>query len=627
MIKIFDFEKRPIVEIVNEILVDSVKKGASDIHFEPKDELLQIRIRIDGDLVEYSTVPKEYEKNLITRIKIISGMNITESRLPQDGSIEGIIDNVELDLRVSSINTNKGEKIVIRILDYSLSLSGLDKLGFSEYNYKKIVEMINEPNGIILVTGATGTGKTTTVYSMLQRLNSSTTNIMTIEDPIEMDIEGINQIQVNPEIGLTFATALRSILRQDPNIIMIGEIRDSDTAAIAIRASITGHLVLSTVHTNDSLSTIERLMDMDVEKYLLADALTGIVSQKLARKLCPHCKRKRQATEYEKDIIKRTLNKDVDEIYEAVGCDKCNKGYKGRTALQEVLKITQDIKDALSMNTRKDKLRNLVYDKNVITLLQDGMIKVVRGDTTIEEILRLIELDKENDSNFNLDEAIIDSELTREDNTLLEEMIEDNDDADINDSDEIESGEFIIPETNDVIIDKIDDNEEEQEDSYEDNNDIESTDNEDVIDKIDEDEDDSNMDSLDNDEDFIDKIDENYQDEDTYEDNNDIKSLDNDDIMDESDEPLESKTDEAIDLALNELKDNVIIEDENIDVNKEAEQEIEKIEKNVDVTEKKNEEEKMNIDQEKIQRLNELKSSMTNTLNSMLNKQRYKKKK
>ena len=627
MIKIFDFEKRPIVEIVNEILVDSVKKGASDIHFEPKDELLQIRIRIDGDLVEYSTVPKEYEKNLITRIKIISGMNITESRLPQDGSIEGIIDNVELDLRVSSINTNKGEKIVIRILDYSLSLSGLDKLGFSEYNYKKIVEMINEPNGIILVTGATGTGKTTTVYSMLQRLNSSTTNIMTIEDPIEMDIEGINQIQVNPEIGLTFATALRSILRQDPNIIMIGEIRDSDTAAIAIRASITGHLVLSTVHTNDSLSTIERLMDMDVEKYLLADALTGIVSQKLARKLCPHCKRKRQATEYEKDIIKRTLNKDVDEIYEAVGCDKCNKGYKGRTALQEVLKITQDIKDALSMNTRKDKLRNLVYDKNVITLLQDGMIKVVRGDTTIEEILRLIELDKENDSNFNLDEAIIDSELTREDNTLLEEMIEDNDDADINDSDEIESGEFIIPETNDVIIDKIDDNEEEQEDSYEDNNDIESTDNEDVIDKIDEDEDDSNMDSLDNDEDFIDKIDENYQDEDTYEDNNDIESLDNDDIMDESDEPLESKTDEAIDLALNELKDNVIIEDENIDVNKEAEQEIEKIEKNVDVTEKKNEEEKMNIDQEKIQRLNELKSSMTNTLNSMLNKQRYKKKK
>ena len=627
MIKIFDFEKRPIVEIVNEILVDSVKKGASDIHFEPKDELLQIRIRIDGDLVEYSTVPKEYEKNLITRIKIISGMNITESRLPQDGSIEGIIDNVELDLRVSSINTNKGEKIVIRILDYSLSLSGLDKLGFSEYNYKKIVEMINEPNGIILVTGATGTGKTTTVYSMLQRLNSSTTNIMTIEDPIEMDIEGINQIQVNPEIGLTFATALRSILRQDPNIIMIGELRDSDTAAIAIRASITGHLVLSTVHTNDSLSTIERLMDMDVEKYLLADALTGIVSQKLARKLCPHCKRKRQATEYEKDIIKRTLNKDVDEIYEAVGCDKCNKGYKGRTALQEVLKITQDIKDALSMNTRKDKLRNLVYDKNVITLLQDGMIKVVRGDTTIEEILRLIELDKENDSNFNLDEAIIDSELTREDNTLLEEMIEDNDDADINDSDEIESGEFIIPETNDVIIDKIDDNEEEQEDSYEDNNDIESTDNEDVIDKIDEDEDDSNMDSLDNDEDFIDKIDENYQDEDTYEDNNDIESLDNDDIMDESDEPLESKTDEAIDLALNELKDNVIIEDENIDVNKEAEQEIEKIEKNVDVTEKKNEEEKMNIDQEKIQRLNELKSSMTNTLNSMLNKQRYKKKK
>ena len=681
MIKIFDFEKRPVVDIVNEILVDAVKKGASDIHFDPKDDLLQIRIRIDGDLIDYATVPKEYEKNLITRIKIISGMNITESRLPQDGSIEGIIEDIELDLRVSTINTNKGEKIVIRILDYSLSLSGLDQLGFSGYNYKKIVEMINEPNGIILVTGATGTGKTTTVYSMLQRLNTSTTNIMTIEDPIEMDIEGINQIQVNPEIGLTFASALRSILRQDPNIIMIGEIRDSETAAIAIRASITGHLVLSTVHTNDSLSTIERLMDMDVEKYLLADALTGIVSQKLARKLCPHCKRKRSATEYEKELIKKTLNKDVDEIYEAVGCDKCNKGYKGRTALQEVLKINQEIKDALSMNTRKNKLRKLVYDKNVITLLQDGMIKVVRGDTTIEEVLRLIELDKENDSNFNLDEAIIDSELTKEDNSQLEELLDSdsnnqNDIDEIEDIDEVEEGEFIIPETSDVVIDSIDDKDNDEINSEDQNDDKDQTDDLD------------NMDSLDNDEDFIDKISDiddnsigNYSDSDITDDTNDEQAIDSEDIVDN-----DSNIDNSINLALEELKNNQIVDnsienysdsditddtndeqaidsediidnDSNIDdsislaLEELKKNEIiddnitneDKIENNdtVDIVDlekkydKKNNKhdykinynDKNNIDLEKIKQLEELQNETKSTLNKMLNKKRYKKSK
>ena len=421
--KIFDFEHTPIVDVVNDILLNAVKKGASDIHFDPKEQFLQIRLRVDGILSNYSTVKKEYVKNLITRIKIMAGMNITESRLPQDGAIKGRIKDTDVDLRVSSINTSKGEKIVIRILDYSLSLSGLENLGFSSNNYKRIIEMINNPNGIVLVTGATGSGKTTTVYSMLQKLNSEETNIMTIEDPVEMDIEGVNQTQVNPDIGLTFATALRSILRQDPNVIMIGEIRDSETATIAIRASITGHLVLSTLHTNDSLSTIERLMDMDVEKYLLAEALTGIISQKLARKLCPHCKKKRKATEYEKDIIKQILNENISSIFEAVGCEKCNNGYKGRIAIQEVLPINQDIKDALCMNVRKDKLRELVYTNNIITLLQDGMIKVVNGDTTMEEILKLIELDTDKTDKYNLKEAIKDSGLTRENNTIIKESI------------------------------------------------------------------------------------------------------------------------------------------------------------------------------------------------------------
>ena len=487
MLKVFDFEKTPIVDIVNEILVDASSRGASDIHFDPKDDILQIRIRIDGRLINYATVPNEYVKNLITRIKIISGMNITESRLPQDGAIKGKVKDIELDLRVSSINTSKGEKVVIRILDYTLSLNGIENLGFSDYNYKKVIEMINEPNGIILVTGATGTGKTTTVYSMLQRLSNEATNIMSIEDPVEMDIENVNQIQVNPEIGLTFATALRSILRQDPNIIMIGEIRDSDTATIAIRASVTGHLVLSTLHTNDSLSTIERLLDMDVEKYLLAEALEGIISQKLARRLCPHCKKLRKTTQYEKELIKKTLDMDVDEIYEAVGCEKCNRGYKGRIAFQEVLKIDQKIQDALGMNIRKDKLRNLVYNNEVITLLQDGMIKVLRGDTTIEELLRLVEFDDESIITYNMSKDILDTELNKKIETI-DNDIKDEENMEFNEEDEL-----IVPDTNDVVIDSIDTN-------IDDNND--NNDNNDESIDID------NMESLDNDDEFIEKIDE-----------------------------------------------------------------------------------------------------------------------
>ena len=292
MLKTFNFEKLPIVEIVNEIIIDATKNRASDIHFDPFNDVLKIRIRIDGTLIDYATVPNDYKKNLVTRIKIIAGMNITENRLPQDGAIKTSLNGIPLDMRVSSLPTNNGEKIVIRILDYSMSIQGLEKLGFTKDNFEKIMKMINLPNGIILVTGATGTGKSTTLYSILQRLNREEANIITVEDPVEMDIPGVNQVQVNSEIGLTFANVLRSILRQDPDIIMIGEIRDDETATIAVRASVTGHLVLSTIHTNNSLNTIERLLDMEVERYLLAASLSGIISQKLARMLCPHCRKK-----------------------------------------------------------------------------------------------------------------------------------------------------------------------------------------------------------------------------------------------------------------------------------------------------------------------------------------------
>ena len=412
MMKTFDFAKMPIVDIINEILVDASKKGASDIHFDPYEDHLLIRIRIDGVLMDYAKVPEAYRDYLTTRIKTISKMNITESRLPQDGAIKETLEGIDLDLRVSSLPVSTGEKIVIRILDYTRSMAGLNELGFSDENYKKVLEMISVPNGIILVTGATGSGKSTTVYSMLQHLNTSATNIITVEDPIEMDITGINQVQTNSKIGLTFATALRSILRQDPNIIMIGEIRDTETAKIAVRASITGHLVLSTLHTNTALNTIERLIDMDVQRYLLASALEGVVSQKLARQLCPHCKAKRKTSEYEKMVFKTVLNKDVDEIYDTEGCEHCHDGYAGRIAIHEVLRIDQDIRDALSNGKPKEEIRKLVYGTgHVTTMLQDGLEKVVQGLTTFEEILKLIELEDDDkiSSNSALKEAIMET--------------------------------------------------------------------------------------------------------------------------------------------------------------------------------------------------------------------------
>ena len=392
--------KTPIVNVVDDIIAKASEAGASDIHFDPRENSLMVRFRIDGDLRDYTEIPKIYERNLITRIKLIANMNITESRLPQDGSIKGTIKGINLETRVSTLPTNEGEKCVIRILDYSRSLEGIETLGFNDDNLKKLKKMIAEPNGIILITGATGSGKSTTVYSILQVLNKKETNIITVEDPIEMNLEGLNQVQVNSEIGLDFATVLRSILRQDPNVILIGEIRDSETAKIAVRASITGHLVLSTIHTNNSLSTIERLLDMNVERYLLSSALSGIISQKLAKMVCPHCHIKEKTTPYQKKVFKLALGKDVDEIYNAnpKGCDKCNNGYHGRIAIQEVLEINDEIRNALNEeDLEKDDLNKMVYTSDVITLLQDGLLKVLDGSTTFDEIYKIIDVDDDLD--------------------------------------------------------------------------------------------------------------------------------------------------------------------------------------------------------------------------------------
>ena len=398
-LRTFDFENVSIVEIVNDIILDAINKRASDIHFDPLDECLMVRIRIDGELQDYAKIPNILKKNVITRIKIISGMNITETRMPQDGAIKNVIHEMSLDLRVSSLPCVNGEKIVIRILDYSMSLNGLENLGFSSTNLKRLEEMVKKPNGLILVTGATGTGKSTTVYALLQKLNTKERNIITVEDPVEMKIENINQVQVLSEIGRTFSHTLRSILRQDPDIIMVGEIRDNETARIAVRASITGHLVLSTVHTNNSLTTIERLIDMEVERYLLGSALTGIISQKLVKKLCPKCRSTRPTTPYEKKLFKKHLGITVNEVYIPVGCKHCNHGYMGRIAIHEVLSINEEIREAITTNVERKKLKELVYHakNDITTSFEDGLAKVVEGLTSMEEIMKTVDIEADDE--------------------------------------------------------------------------------------------------------------------------------------------------------------------------------------------------------------------------------------
>ena len=427
MFREFDFENRPIVEIVDEILADANKFGASDIHFDPTPDILNVRIRVDGELHEYAKVPAAVKNNLLTRVKIISGMNITETRLPQDGAIKGSIDTYAVDMRVSSLPIVDGEKIVIRLLDYSKSMEGLESLHFSEQNLTKIIKAINSPNGIILVTGATGSGKSTTVYSILQRLNDVKTNIITVEDPVEMKISGINQVQVMSEIGLTFSSALRSILRQDPDTIMIGEIRDDETARIAVRASITGHLVLSTIHTNNALTTIERLLDMEVERYLLGSALNTVIAQRLAKRLCPICREKVATSTYEKSVFKKVLKQDIDYKYTPKGCSECFDGYRGRIAVHEVLVIDQNIRDAIVNNAKKQELRELVYeDGKTITMLQDGLEKVINGMTSFEEIINLIDITEDIDENdTELKKALLGNNINNEDEIIQNDLQED----------------------------------------------------------------------------------------------------------------------------------------------------------------------------------------------------------
>ncbi len=379
----------PVVRLVNQLLSNAVTQKASDIHVDPQETKVIIRYRVDGVLRTERVLPKQMQSVLIARIKILANLDITEYRIPQDGRIKMVLDFHPVDLRVSSLPTVYGEKLVLRILDLGSSLNDLNKLGFNKINFGRFNQMIEQPTGIVLISGPTGSGKSSTLYAALNKLNSEEVNIITVEDPVEYQLEGINQVQVNTNVGMTFAAGLRSILRQDPNIIMVGEIRDKETVEIAIRASLTGHLVLSTIHTNDSLSTITRLVDMGVEPFLIASSLSGVVSQRLVRRVCRDCAEKQEPSKREIDIFARRGMK-IDRVNRGRGCSSCNMtGYKGRIAIHEILVINDEMKRVIMNGDSFTKLRELAIKNKTIFLIDDGLLKVKQGLTTTEEILRV----------------------------------------------------------------------------------------------------------------------------------------------------------------------------------------------------------------------------------------------
>ncbi|WP_010651155.1 GspE/PulE family protein [Oceanobacillus massiliensis] len=379
----------PVIRILDQLLNTGVQLKASDIHIDPQETTVHLRYRIDGHLQTEKFIPKQLQNSLVARIKILADMNITQTRLPQDGRIKTTVGSTPVDLRISCLPTVHGEKVVIRILDLQNALLDLSELNFSEQNRRIYQDLISQPSGLVLLTGPTGSGKTSTLYAAINRLNSEDVNIITVEDPVEYQMEGINQVQVNAEIGLTFAEGLRSILRQDPNIIMVGEIRDQDTAEIAIRASLTGHVVLSTLHTNSAVESIPRLIDMGIEPYLVVSSLTGVIAQRLVRKICRDCKMEREPTAMEKEIFAKN-GVDIEYVYHGQGCSVCHQtGYRGRLAIHEIFVLDEQMKSMLLDNKSTADIKNYAKSKGMNFLIHDGLDKVKAGLTTVEEIMQL----------------------------------------------------------------------------------------------------------------------------------------------------------------------------------------------------------------------------------------------
>ena len=382
-------EDTPVIKLVNLLIMQAVKDRASDIHVEPEEDSVRVRYRVDGILHEVQQIPKHLQNVLASRIKVMAKMDIAETRNPQDGRIQMKMESKNLDLRVSSFPTVHGENIVIRILDKSSVLLGLQDLGLVERDLKEFNKVIRRPNGIILVTGPTGSGKTTTLYAALSTINSTETNIITIEDPVEYEIPLIRQTQINPKAGLTFANGLRSILRQDPDIIMVGEIRDKETAEIAIQASLTGHLVFSTLHTNDAASALTRLIDMGIEPFLISSSIIAILAQRLVRIICPSCKEKYAPSE---EVVKDLRLSEKFDFCRGKGCNKCkNSGLIGRIGIFELLLMNDEIKNMVTAKAAADEIKNRAIKGGMRLLYDDGIEKVRKGITTIEEVLRVTE--------------------------------------------------------------------------------------------------------------------------------------------------------------------------------------------------------------------------------------------
>jgi type IV pilus assembly protein PilB len=380
----------PVVKLLNSLIRQAVQLGASDIHIEPLEKVLRIRFRVDGELREMMQIDNNSHSAIVTRIKIIGDMDIAEKRVPQDGRVEMSVDGRVIDMRLSVMPTVYGEKIVIRLLDRSAAVISKKDLGFSPENMELFEKIIRNPHGIILVTGPTGSGKTTTLYAVLKELNTIGRNIITIEDPVEYRLPGVNQSQGNVKAGYTFATGLRSILRQDPDIIMIGEIRDAETAEIAVRAAITGHLVLSTIHTNDAVSTVSRLMDMGIEPYMVSSSMVGVIAQRLVRKICPNCRESYHPSAGEKRALGIADDDASALLYRGKGCVACgSSGYKGRTAIHEILPMWEQVKEAIDTGMPMVELKKAAQGLGMTTLRDSCRELVLSGTTTMEELLRI----------------------------------------------------------------------------------------------------------------------------------------------------------------------------------------------------------------------------------------------
>lgn len=382
-------DNAPIVLLVNKMIEQAVRSRASDIHIEPMEHQIRIRFRIDGVLNRIMVYDAELLPAVVARIKIIGGMDISEKRRPQDGRITSFVDRQEFDIRVSILPTVFGEKVVMRLTSKSGLTKNKKELGFNEEELKKFDQILKSPHGIILVTGPTGSGKSTTLYTALSELNVEGVNIITVEDPVEANVDGINQVQVNPKANMTFASALRSILRQDPDIIMIGEIRDSETAEIAVKASITGHLVVSTLHTNSAASTITRLADMGVEPYLIADSTVGVIAQRLVRRLCPECKKPRKAVRLEKEVLMVPPEEEL-TIYEPAGCHQCNHtGFLGRIGVYEIMPVTPRLREVISKKGSAARIRETALSEGMKTLRMSASRYVVDGTTCMAEMIKV----------------------------------------------------------------------------------------------------------------------------------------------------------------------------------------------------------------------------------------------